>query len=155
MGRLKTIGALLIPLAVLWGHASSALGEDPLRKELQELDRMRKGKQTPTDKVESRGGDLLEEHPSPEEQGRIHYQLAHVHAQSAQKDLELVIEHAQRALSFPLDPDLRLRAYVYWGDALRILHRRKKAPYAEGRRLAAPVYLEGLKETQKYRKSVV
>jgi len=112
---------------------------------------MRSGKKTPTEKVEGRGGELLEEHPSPEEQGRIHYQLAHVHAQSAQKDPELVIEHAQRALGFPLDPALRLRAYVYWGDAVRILHGRKKAPYAEGRRLAARVYLEGLKETQRYR----
>jgi len=55
---------------------------------------------------------------------------------------------AEKALRCPLDPDLRLRLYVYWGDAIILTDVTRPIP--ESRAAAAAVYLQGLKEAKQY-----
>jgi hypothetical protein len=148
-------GAAILGVALAFGGEHLAWADQPLLNDLQKLDQMRKGKNTPFDEVERQGKKLLAEHTSPEEQGHIFYHLAELHGQSGMVHPELVVEYAQRALQFPLEPKQRLRLYTYWGDALMIgnLHaaNQDKKPFPEIRKLAAVPYLEGLKDAQKYR----
>ncbi|HID21314.1 MAG TPA: hypothetical protein EYP14_02810 [Planctomycetaceae bacterium] len=125
--------------------------ESTLRADLENMDRLRDGLATPFDEIERRSQRLLEKHSSPEDHGRIYYQLAQSYAQGGifvEERAERVIMYAKKALAFPLDPVSRLRLYNYWGDALRMVDRTQ--PFPRRRKAAAAVYLTGLKESQKY-----
>lgn len=149
MKRLLIIGLTILALVLECVQRHLACGQDAFSTDLRELDKMRDGKRTPVDEVELRGEELLKEYTSTEKQGQIYCHLALVHSQSGIFHPDLVIEHAQRALRFPIEPVQRLRLYTYWGDALRGTHQGKK-PFFEIRRMAAEPYLEGLKDAQKY-----
>jgi hypothetical protein len=149
MVRWMISGALLFVLSTIGGGFNRASGGDVLSQELQELDQMRNGKKTPFDEVDRRGKGLLKEHTSPVEQGQIYCHLALVNAQSGLFHPELVIDYAQRALQFPLEPYQRLLLCTYLGDALRAANREKR-PFHEIRKMAALPYLEGLNEAQKH-----
>lgn len=123
-----------------------AVGQD-----LQAMERLRKGKDTPFGLVEDRARQALSKHPDPEAQGRVYYQVAHTYAQggiNVKERAEKVVEYSQKALACPLDPVRRLRLYDYWGDALWFVQ--PDQPFPDWRRAAALVYLQGLKEAQKY-----
>ncbi|MGA2796222.1 MAG: hypothetical protein ABSE63_01455 [Thermoguttaceae bacterium] len=128
--------------------------EDSLWQKLNELDRLRNGKNTPFEEVEKRGRELLAEYIKPEQQAQIYFHLTEIHGQSGMVNTDLVIQHAQKALALPVEPLQRLRLYVYWGDAIQIsdLHKtiKDRKPFYEARRQAARPYLEGLKDAQKY-----
>jgi hypothetical protein len=123
-----------------------------LELELRELDAMRAGRKTPADKVEKRGEELLEKHSAPADQAMIHYQLAHVHAQSGQTHPELVIVHCEKGLDLPLPPARRLQLYIYCGDAFQAISvdraKGDKVPFHEMRKKAVAVYMKGLKDAE-------
>lgn len=153
--RLTILGAAILVLGLAGWQGRIARGADTLSNELRELDQMRNGKRTLVDKVELRGKELLREHASPEEQGQIYYHLADINGQSGMVHPELVIEYAQHALTFPIEPAQRLRLFTYWGDALMIGNQHtaieSRKPFPEIRKMAAVPYLEGLKEAAKYK----
>ncbi len=154
MRKSAILGFGFVTLCVLLSIASFARADNDLPKELNELDRMRAGKNTPLQDVENRGEKLLKEHASPEERGQIYYHLADVYGQSGMVHPELVIENARHSLQFPISPSQRLRLYIYLGDALVIENehsakgQRKSLP--EIRKMAVVPYLEGLKDAQNY-----
>ncbi len=115
-----------------------------MQTELGNLNRLRVNAKPNLEQLESRGGELLASHFAPREQALIHYELAHIHAQSGLQQPASVMKHARAALRLPLDPSRRARLQVYWGDALRVLDLRH--PFADRRRAAAAVYLQALKE---------
>ena len=72
--------------AVLLAVVESAPPEDSLGKRLNEIDGLRRGRETPFEEVEQRSKQLLQEYGTGEDQGRIYGQLAHVYAQSGMSD---------------------------------------------------------------------
>ncbi len=123
-----------------------ALGEDSLGKQLNELDRLRRGPKTPFEEVERRSKQLLQEHVAREAQGRIYSRLAHIYAQSGmsnERNARAARRYAEKAVEYPLDPETLLQTYVYWGDGEQVSDRSE--PFPERRRRAAKAYLRGLK----------
>jgi len=125
-----------------------------LDSELRQLDAMRSGRSTPAAKVEARGKELLEKYSEPEELGLIHYQLAHIHAQSGQRHPDLVILHCEKGLDFPLEPAKRLQLYIYCGDAFQAMTvdgvRSERIPFSSIRKKATEVYLKGLRDSEAF-----
>jgi hypothetical protein len=136
-----------VALVALLGPGPPAAAQD-LDRELQKLNGLRKGRETPLAAVDQLGAELLRKYPDPKSQGQIYYQLAHVYAQSGLVQPERTIDYAKKALEFPLEPAQRLRLHVYWGDARQVANPRE--PFVAKRREAVRPYLEGLKETLKY-----
>ena len=132
-----------IVIAVLAVDAASTCSGQSLKDDLRWIDKLRNGRRTPLDEVDRRGEELLNKYSAPNEQGRIYYQLAHMHAQSGVLRPEQVIAYATKALQCPLELSQRMRLHTYWGDALLIP--KEKKPFATKRREAAPVYLKGLR----------
>lgn len=118
--------------------------------ELKQLSAMRKGRKTDLAKVDQFGAKLLQTYPEPKEQGQIYYNLAHIHAQSGVAKPDRLIEYAQRALEFPLDPSRRARLFVYSGDAIQVRGQQGQLPFTGTRKSAALQYLKGLKEVIGY-----
>jgi hypothetical protein len=120
-----------------------------VQEDLARLAALRNGRSTQLKMVDQVGQQLLQKYPGAKEQGAIYFQLAHIHAQSGLREPDRVIEYARKALDFPLEPSQRMRLYVYWGDATQA----KPARLSTGaqRKEAALAYLQGLKETLRYR----
>ena len=152
MTRILVSLAVGVVLAITTRAADCvAQPQDELGKKLDAIDRLRSGTSTPLGRIESESAMLLQDHTKPEEQGRIYYQVAHSYAQSGisrNGNAAKVIEYAQKALACPLDPELRLHAYVYWGDAIMASDRTR--PTSLYRPAAARVFLAGLKEARQY-----
>lgn len=151
--RIVAMGFILL-VCLLGLSADAQTLDDSIAEELRDLEGMRRGLETPADKVEARGAELLSRYTAEGQQALIHYQLARVHAQSGQTHPKLVVEHSLKALALPLDSVRRLQLQIYHGDALQLMNRERPAeeavPFAELRRAAAKVYLEGLKEAKQY-----
>jgi len=148
---------LLFSLLLLTGAGTTSLNaaEKTLAGDLRALDAMRKGLQTPADQVEARGKALLEKYAAPDQRALVHYQLAHIHAQSGQRRPDLVVEHCEEALRLPsLDAAKRLQLYIYLGDAKqqmnRVRSKQDKLSFPDTRKDAANAYLQGLKESTRY-----
>ncbi len=118
-----------------------------LREDLQKLEGLRDGLNTPLDVVDKTGAELLKKYPAPTDRGQIYYQLAFIYGQSGLRRPEKLIEYAKKAMDLPLEEDKRLRLFVYWGDAERFTD--PKASSAEKRKKAATVYLDGVRECLK------
>lgn len=127
---------------------------DQLGKSLAALNHLRRGKETPFASIDTEFESLLKEYPRAEDQGRIYAQIAHLYAQSGMRrpgDAQRVIDAAQEALRNPIEPRLRLRTYLYWGDAYaRMDPTDFRRSYIAGRADAATAYLKGLKEAAQY-----
>ncbi len=95
------------------------------------------------EKLENESKDLLFRFDAPDQQALIHYSLCHAHAQSDVVRPDLIIEHGTRALTGLKDESLRMRTYVYVGDAQQVARR---TDFPAGRTLAAQSYLAGLSE---------
>ena len=134
----------VLALAICLSAAALARGQDSLLVDLNGLDALRKGHDTPYEKVEKQGARLLEKYKDGKAQGRIYYQLAHVYAQTGLDRPQPAIAHAKKALEFPLELDLELRLYCYWGDAVQVAGRSEAL--SGPRRQAAAIYLAGLKK---------
>jgi hypothetical protein len=131
--------------ALLWLLFGTPLAAaQDLQAELFALEQLRKGKDTPLDEVDRRGAGLLQKYTDPKDRGRIYYQLAHIHAQSALRRPDQVVQYAEKALECPLEPSQRLRLYVYRGDALQM----GKEPFPKKRKRAVVPYLQGLRGTR-------
>jgi len=154
MARGITVWWVLLVCGAGWVPSGLAQDDGPedegeMAKALRPLQALQKGKSTPLAEVEGYGQDLLKEHASPEEQGRIYFELAHSYAQSgifAPERAAMALEYSQKALQFPLPPSKRMRMYVYWGDCYHALN--DKRPFPGVRRVAAEIYLTGLKELE-------
>jgi len=131
------------PIAiVLWTSIAAA---QSLEAELRALESLRKGDQTPLDIVDKRGAELLEKYEEPAEQALIHFDLAHIHAQSALKEPDQVIKHAQAALDSKLiTPEQRAQLYSYLASAHEVEKGAKD--FADRRRNALKPLLAGLAE---------
>jgi len=142
-------GTLVLCLLAFGAGAGAA--DESLSRQLQEIDGMRKGPKTPFAKVESQAQDLLKKHTTPEEQGRIYYQMTDAYGQGGLFHLELarrVVEYAQKALEYPQEPVHRIELYMYWGVGIRAAGRND--PFQPVRKAAAEVNLKGLKEARQY-----
>jgi hypothetical protein len=148
MVRHLVLGWGLLLAAALEGAVAAAPEGRALAEEILALQALQKGSDTAFDEVERRGADLLKKYPRLEQQALIHHQLACVYGVSGAAKQDRAIEHARQALRLPLDPRQRMRMYVYWGDATYIAN--QKRPLSEVRRMAAPIFLEGLKELRTY-----
>lgn len=140
---LRMIGLSLA--AILVGAAAASA--QTLEAELRALDSLRQGDKTPLDVVDRRGAELLEKYAEPADQARIHFDLAHIHAQSAMKRPDQVIKHARAALDSKLiTPEQRGTLYSYRASA----HELEKGvkDFAERRRNALQPLLQGLAELE-------
>lgn len=146
---------MALVFAVLLGLCGSkcfAQEEDELGKKIATVESLLQGTRTPLGLIVAEAEALLDRYPMPEDHGRIYYLLAHSHAVAGMSRLEnaqKVIEFAQKALDCPLDPTLRLRLYICWGDALVLGDPAR--PIAVRRRAAAEAYLAGLKEARQFK----
>jgi len=123
-----------------------ALAQD-LAAELRALDGLRKGDRTPLDIVDKRGAELLEKYEEPADQALIHFDLAHIHAQSAMKQPDQVMKHARAALDSKLiTPVQRAQLYSYLGSAHEVDKETKD--FAERRRKALQALLDGIAELE-------
>lgn len=121
----------------------------PLRLELNELDGMRAGRETPFDAVEARAEEMLTRYPGPRSQARILAMVAHVYGQSGCRPR--TAGWAQRALRLLDDPVLRLRMYEYWYSATLLATRpAARRSTAEGRRTLLLPSLLALREAARY-----
>jgi hypothetical protein len=120
-----------------------------LRQDLARLEALRNGRDTPLNRVDQLGQELLKKYSDSKEQGAIYYHLAHIHAQSGVREPDRIIEYTRKALDFPLEPSQRMRLYVYWGDAIQV--KQARSPVGTWRKEAAQPYLQGLKEVLPYR----
>lgn len=131
-----------------------AQDDDDLGENLGALDRLRRGKDTPFQLIDTECEKLLKQYPRAEDQGRIYAHLAHVYAQTGMRrpgDAQRVIDNAKKALEKPLEPRLRLRMFLYWGDAhVRSDPSDLRKSFFDGRAAAASAYFKGLKEAQQY-----
>lgn len=126
-------------------------GAKTLVQELNEVDKLRAGFNTPFDEVEKRCNELLERYTKPEEQGMIYYQLAKVEGQSGFQRPGKAVEYVKRALEYPQAPWEKIRLHIYWGDAIQVAHRgMHNQELVTARRKAVMPYLQGLKETLKH-----
>lgn len=140
--------SLFLFLAV-GNSAVTVQAQAQLQDELRALDALRKGAKTPFDQVDRRGEALLEEFPEPAQQAQIHYQLAHVHAQSGLKHPATILAHAQKALESKLiTPQQRGTLYSYMSSAHEVDPAEKD--FAVRRRNAIQPLLLGLKECQAF-----
>jgi len=144
----KTILLSGFMVFLLAGHLA---GAKTLVQELNEVDKLRVGFNTPFDEVEKRCNELLERYTKPEEQGMIYYQLTKVEGQSGFQRPGKIIEYIKKALDLPIDPLKKVRLYIYWGDAIQVAHRGvHNQELVTARRKAVMPYLQGLKETLKH-----
>ena len=134
-------------LIVLFGFLpATALAQD-LAAELRALETLRKGDKTPLDIVDKRGAELLEKYEEPADQALIHFDLAHIHAQSALKQPDQVVKHARAALDSKLiTPEQRAQLYSYLGSAHEV--DKEEKDFAERRRKALKALLEGIAELE-------
>jgi hypothetical protein len=127
--------------------AAAAAAGQTLEGDLRALESLRKGDQTPLDVVNRRGAELLDKHQRPADQALIHFDLAHIHAQSAMKQPDQVIKHARAALESKLiTPEQRGTLYSYLSSAYEVDKDVKE--FSERRRSAIKPLLEGLAELQ-------
>lgn len=129
---------------VFWTSIAAA---QSLEADLRALETLRKGDQTPLDVVDRRGAELLKNYEEPADQALIHFDLAHIHAQSAMKQPERVIKHAQAALDSKLiTADQRCTLYSYLASAHEV--GKEVKGFADRRRKALEPLLTGLVELQ-------
>ena len=139
---------MLIGLAAAAVSVLSPCGArgDTLGEELSAIDRLVSGPSTPFDEAEKRCKGLLAKYTSPEDQGRIYYQLAAIYTQSGMLKPEKAIEWCKKALECPLYPVKQVELYLWWGGAIQVLHAdaRGDSLIAARREVARP-YLMGLR----------
>jgi hypothetical protein len=138
--------ALLLSAAGSPGRAGGDDQGQTLRQQLAKLDDLRSNSATPIAALEARGKELLARYHTPEERGRIYFQLAHVYAQS---DIRLhsarVTHYGRLALEHTFDPNLRGTLYSYLGSAAWV--NPAEPSFAKQRALAAEEFLKGYRET--------
>jgi hypothetical protein len=118
--------------------------ELPLRQRFLLLDDLR-GSATVFEEVEKQGKDLLDQYKMPDDRARIHYQMAHVLAQSdIRAYAKYVAKYAALGLEAERDPVQRGTLYSYLGDAAIVDP--TYPTFAKRRRRAAKQWLEGYKE---------
>ena len=121
----------------------------PLSRELARMYATRPKGSPPFYEVEVKAGRLAEEYTTPAEQGRIYAMVTHVYGQSGISPR--TIHWAKKALEYPLDPRLKLRMYVYWGDATYLKNSREiRQGVGLAKREAALPYLLGIREALQY-----
>jgi hypothetical protein len=145
-GTLLKLLAVTVACGVILVGSSGFAAAQTLREDLQKLEGLRDGLNTPLDLVDKTGAEILNKYSAPTDRGQIYYQLAFIYGQSGLRRPEKLIEYAKKAMDLPLEEDQRLDLFIYWGDAQRFAD--PKSPPAERRKKAATVYLDGLRETQ-------
>lgn len=98
---------------------STAIAGD-LSADLHDLAQLQEKAQVTPNEIDRAGEELLRMHSDAGDQARIHFLLAHLHAQTGLKSPEALIHHAKKASELPLDLVLRVKLYLYWGDALQV-----------------------------------
>jgi hypothetical protein len=111
-----TFGFCVSGSSPAWGQADPA--PQTLEQKLSQLDLHRNQNVSPIKEVESLGQALLRQYPAPADQGRIYFQMAHVHAQSnIQVQAKAVQKYGRLALEHTFDPNLRATLYSYLSSA--------------------------------------
>lgn len=124
---------------------------DQLKDALRGLDQLRAGVNTHWEKVEAETNRLLSKYKSPADQGRIHWQAAHVYGQSDISGHSAnVTRHAQLALKYERDPVQRGWLYMYLGNAAEV-RETKPETFIERRADATRWYLKGYDELLPFR----
>jgi hypothetical protein len=132
---------------ILFGLFPSVLRGQDLAAELSALEALRKGDKTPLDIVDKRGAELLAKYEEPADRALIHFDLAHIHAQSVMRRPDQIIKYAQAALDSKLiTPEQRGTLYSYLSSAYEV--DKDVKDFAERRRNAAKPLLQGLAELE-------
>lgn len=134
------VSLLTLPLLAFPG----VLEAQTLQHELDRLDGLRNGAETPFDQVDILGKELLLRYPTASDQAEIYFQLAHVYAQSGLHRPDLISRYARMALKDLADPNKRAYLYSYLGSAAEV--DRMVPEFEARRRTAATANLEGLRE---------
>lgn len=110
------------------------------------IDRLIAGRDTPFEEAEKRCKGLLAKYTSPDDQGRIYYQLASIYTQSGMVKPEKAIEWCKKALEYPLDPLKQVGLYIWWCAAIEVVHAGARGdPLVAARREVARLCLMGLR----------
>ena len=142
--KLLTVSVCLFAVWIL--NAGPVAAQTPFSAELHGLLKLHNGAKTDLDAVERVGAGMLKRYEEPHYQAQIYYTLAHVHAQAAMRQPELIVKYGQAALDSKLiTPGQRATIYSYWGSAIEV-QRDKIKDVSERRKAAADVLLQGLGE---------
>ena len=121
-------------------------GDMAMHQKLEEMDRLRNGRNTPWDKVDQMVTELTAKYRHPADQGLIYYFAVGVHGMSGLYQPEKCIEYAKKAEPLLKDPARLIQLYIFWGDAIQRKHWGASGQeLAAARRELAPIYLRGAK----------
>lgn len=129
----------------VFGFSGVMARADELQIELVRIDELRATEPALIDDIDRLGSALLAKYSDPADHGRIYYQMVLTAVQSGIKQNPKRIEHyCQKALELNTNPLDRGSLYCYYGDLLILSEH--LGTFEERRRLAADIYLRGLKE---------
>jgi hypothetical protein len=115
-----------------------------LQRELLAFNAYRHGSEEKFGELERKADELLKQYPAADDQARIHYEVAHVAAQSdIRKHVNRVRKFARRSLALSRDPLQRGWLHSYLGSAAEV---EAEKPFAARRRNAAAELLTGYAE---------
>ncbi len=136
--------SILLLVFMLIAPAGIAASDAPFDFDhrLNEIKRARSGRSTDYTIPETSAERLLEENLSPSQRGLVHYEVAHIYAQTGHQNPERLQFHIAQALKYPLDLELQLRLHMYAGDSLGI---NEQLTPDEQRKQAMEAYLTGMK----------
>lgn len=135
----------LCAIVGFWATSLSARADD-LDRELAAIDELRATAPADIDDIDRMGQELLGRYSDPKSQGRIYYQMALTAVQSGLgRAPEKIAEYCKKALELHDDPLDRGRVFCYFGDLFQVWN--THGSDVERRRLAAKMYLNGLKES--------
>ncbi|MHC4744478.1 MAG: hypothetical protein ACYS8Z_21395, partial [Planctomycetota bacterium] len=121
-------------------------GDMAFHKALDQMDRLRNGRNTPWDKVDQMVTELTAKYRHPDDQGLVYYFAVGVHGMSGLYQPEKCIEYAEKAEPLLKDPAKLIQLYIFWGDAIQRKHWGAGGEgLAAARRELAPIYLRGAK----------
>src|SRR5690349_17138047 len=96
----------------------SSFGAEGLSINIQHLESLRKGLDTPLDEIDRLGKEFLVKYESKADRAQIYFQLCHVHAQSGMKHPDQILKYAEAALETKLiRPDQRATLYSYMASS--------------------------------------
>jgi hypothetical protein len=125
--------------AILCGRWRVVRG-DEFDEQISGLAELRPSNDADLDHAEQIADQLLKNHTLPKEQAQIYFAIATAEGQAGLRRPAKVAEYAQKAFEGDLPIDQRMRASIYWGDALATQFPTERAkcvsPYIKGLALA-------------------
>jgi hypothetical protein len=99
---------------------------------------------------------LLADYPSPEDQGKIYYELAHIELQSGVQRPQKGLQYVKTALELPQEFESGMRLLMYKGNCIEVSHPGVRGnELMAARREAVMPYLIALKKAREHMQKLV